>query len=104
MPMKSVAHIRQHLSAGEFDLSRHALKRVVERNVSDREIRKAGSTADLVEEYPRGKYSPSCLLLEFTRVGRPLHIQVSRADTPLVRVVTLYEPNRAEWVDYARRR
>ena len=47
---------------------------------------------------------PSCLLLGFTRAGRPLHMQVSLADTDLVKIVTLYEPDGGEWVDYSVRR
>ena len=102
--MKAIPRLRQQLSAGEFEFSRHALKRAVERDISDQEIRDAGLEAVVVEEYPRDKYSPSCLLLGFTRAGRPLHLQVSRADTPLVRIVTIYEPTAANWIDHNRRR
>ena len=70
--MKTISRLRQQLSAGEFEFSRHALKRAVERDISDQEIRDAGPAAVVVEEYPRDKYSPSCLLLGFTRAGRPL--------------------------------
>ncbi|MCY4508436.1 MAG: DUF4258 domain-containing protein [Acidobacteria bacterium] len=102
--MKTTARIRTQLSVGEFDFSRHAFRRVVERNISELEIREAGSDAEVIEQYPRDKYSPSCLLLGFTRARRPLHIQVSRADTPLVRIITLYRPTAAGWIDYRRRR
>jgi len=66
-----------------------------------------GSTmmdASVIEEYPHDKYSPSCLLLGFTRTGRPLDIQVSLADTGLMRIVTLYEPRATEWTNHSRRR
>ena len=43
-------------------------------------------------------------MLGFTKVGRPLHIQVSLDDTPALRVITLYEPNPDQWEDNARRR
>jgi len=89
---------------GEFEFSRHALKRVVERNISDQEIRQAGAQATVIEEYPDDKYSPSCLLLGFTEVGRPLHVQVSLADTDLAKIITLYEPDPNEWVNYSQRR
>jgi len=58
----------------------------------------------VIEEYPDDKYSPSCLLLGFTRMGRPLHIQVSLADGESLRIITLYEPSQEEWVNYSRRR
>lgn len=68
------------------------------------EIREAGQRAAIIEDYPDDKYSPSSLLLGYTSRGRVLHIQVSRADTELARIITLYEPNPDEWVDYSRRR
>ena len=89
---------------GEFEFSRHALKRVVERNISDQEIRQAGAQARVIEDYPDDKYSPSCLLLGFTEIGRPLHVQVSLADTDLAKIITLYEPDPNEWVNYSQRR
>ena len=102
--MKTLEKVRSQLSEGEFEFSRHALKRVVERNISDQEIRQAGLQAEIIEDYPDDKYSPSCLLLGFTQTGRPLHIQVSLADTDLVKIVTIYEPDAGEWVDYTQRR
>lgn len=92
------------MAVGEFDFTRHAFKRVVERNISDQEIRQAGALATIIEDYPEDKYFPSCLLLGFTQARRPLHIQVSLADTELVKIVTLYEPDPGEWVNYSQRR
>ena len=102
--MKTIEQVRSQLNAGDFDFSRHALRRVVERNISEQEIRQAGLHATVIEDYPSDKYSPSCLLLGFTLTGKPLHIQVSLADTELVRIITLYEPSPNEWIDYSRRR
>lgn len=103
--MKSLSALRVQLAAGAFEFTQHALRRVVERNISEGEIRQAGGQAVIVEEYPADKYSPSCLLLGFTGGQRPLHIQVTRApDQPKVRIITLYEPDPAEWVNFIKRR
>ena len=102
--MKTLGGIRRQLASGEFEFSRHAFKRAVERNISELEIRQAGAKAMLIEDYPDDKYSPSCLLLGFTETERPLHLQVSYADIELVRIITLYEPNETEWYDYTHRR
>lgn len=102
--MKTLDDIRRQLSAGEFEFSRHAFKRAVERNISDAEIREVGAQARVIEDYPDDKYAPSSLLLGFTTAGRPLHIQVSHVNSDLLKVITLYEPDPAEWYDYARRR
>lgn len=102
--MKTLERVQSQLASGEFEFSRHALKHVVERNISEQDIRQAGAQANIIEDYPDDKYSPSCLLLGFTQMGRPLHIQVSLAETDLVKVITVYEPDPSEWINYSQRR
>jgi hypothetical protein len=102
--LKTIEQVRRQLHEGSFDFSRHARRRVFQRNIAEQDIRQAGLRAVIIEEYPDDKYSPSCLLLGFTRTGRALHIQVSLAETPMVRIVTLYEPSPEEWIDNTRRR
>ncbi len=102
--MKMLDDIRRQLAAGEFEFSRHAFKRAIERSISESEIQQAGARANIIEDYPDDKYAPSSLLLGFTVTGRPLHIQVSHVDSDLLKIITIYEPNPAEWYDYARRR
>jgi hypothetical protein len=102
--MKTVAQIRQQIAGGEFEFSRHAFRRAVERNISEAEIRAAGAQAELIEDYPDDKYSPSGLLLGFTAAGRALHFQVSYADTEMTKIITIYEPNPTEWVNHRKRR
>ncbi len=102
--MKTLEEIRRQLFLGEFEFSRHALKRVVERNISELEIKEAGRNAKIIEDYPDDKYTSSCLLLGFTNIERPIHIQVSLADTESVKIITVYEPNEDEWINYSKRR
>jgi len=102
--MKTLEDIRRQLAEGEFEFSRHAFRRAVERNISEQEIREAGTQAEIIEDYPEDKYSPSTLLLGFTAAGRPLHFQVSFAETDLTKIITMYEPNPSEWLDYRKRR
>ena len=97
--MKTMADVRAQLSAGAFEFSRHALHRVVERNISENEICEAGTMAELIENYPDDKYSPSGLLLGFTSTGRPLHFQVSSSESPLSKIITIYEPDPREWIE-----
>ncbi len=102
--MKALPAIQQQLAAGQFEFSRHAFRRVVERNISEQEIREAGAKADVIEDYPEDKYSPSALLLGFTAAGRPLHFQVSFADASSAKIITIYEPDPNEWIDHRKRR
>ncbi|MCX6996787.1 MAG: DUF4258 domain-containing protein [Kiritimatiellaeota bacterium] len=99
-----IANLRKDLAAGRFEFSRHAFHRAVERNISADEIRQAGAVVEVIEDYPRDKYLPSCLLLGFTSGGRPLHLQVCYIEAELVKIITLYEPNPGQWEEYRRRR
>ncbi len=102
--MKSLEQIRDQISSGKITLSRHSLVRMVERNISQSEVQEAGKNVVIIEDYPDDKYSPSCLLLGFTTAGRPLHIQVSRQLIDTAKVITLYQPDQNEWIDYSKRR
>jgi hypothetical protein len=102
--MKSIDEIRQQLQSGNFELTRHGLKRLVERNISRSEIIETGKNAIIIEDYPEDKYSPSCLLLGLTINNRPLHLQVSRRESDVLTIITLYEPDLREWNNYKQRR
>lgn len=102
--MKALVEIQKQLADGRFEFSLHAFKRAVERNISWHEIREAGTKAEIIEDYPDDKYSSSGLLLGFTAIGRPLHFQVSYAESELAKIITLYEPEPGEWVKFRKRR
>ena len=102
--MKTIEEICRQLSGGQFEFSRHAFRRSVERNISDSEIREAGASARIIEDYPDDKYAPSCLLLGFSKARRPLHLQVSYVDSELAKIITIYEPDPSDWIDNRKRR
>jgi hypothetical protein len=102
--MKSLEEIQQQLQTGRLEFTRHALKRAIERNISEQEIKQTSTRIEIIEDYPDDKYSPSCLLLGFTQNDRALHLQVSRADSDTIKIITLYEPDPTEWIDFRRRK
>ena len=97
--MEIVLLLREKFPIDQFEFSRHALDQSMLRMISVREIREAIQTAVLIEDYPDDKYGPSCLLLGFTQAGRPLHVQCSYPSRPVVKVVTVYEPDPADWIE-----
>ncbi len=102
--MKSLFEIQQQLKAGSFEFTRHAFKRAIERNISEQEIQEIAENLEMIEGYPDDKYSPSCLLLGFTKSERILHIQVSQMESDVTKIITLYEPDEKEWINYRTRR
>ena len=77
---------------------------MVERNISEQDIREAGENAEIIESYPQDKYSPSGLLLGMTSAGRVLHIQVSFVESDATKIITIYEPDPNEWIENRKRR
>ena len=102
--MPLIQEIRLKFLQDAFEFSKHAVDQALLRNILVSEIREAAQAAEIIEDYPDDKYGPSCLLPGFTRAGRPLHIQCSYPSRPLLKIITVYEPNPNEWIDYRKRR
>lgn len=99
-----IEEIRRKVSAGQVEFSRHAVDQSILRHVSLREIREAIFGGEVIEDYPDDKYGPSCLIFGWTEAGRPLHLQCSYPSRPLVKIITLYEPDEDLRVDFKVRR
>jgi hypothetical protein len=99
-----IEEIRAKIKAGQFEFSKHAVDQSILRQISVQELREAIANGEIIEDYPEDKYGPSCLMLGFTQAGRPLHFQCSYPSRPLVKIITLYEPDPSEWIDFRVRR
>ena len=77
---------------------------MIVRRINVREIHNAIARGQIIEDYPDDKYGPSCLILGFAAPDKPLHIQCSYPSRPLVKIITVYEPDPAHWNDFAQRR
>lgn len=97
-----IEEIRDKINAGEYRFSDHAVKRLIKRLINRAEIENAILTGEIIEEYPRDKYSPSCLVYGMSKSGRHLHVQLSLP--PTVVIITVYEPDDTEWIDFRKRR
>ena len=102
--MALIDEIRSKVGRDLFELSRHAADQMILRHIQRREVRQAFANSQIIEDYPEDKYGPSCLLLGFTETQRPLHIQCSYPSRPILKVVTLYEPDPSLWIDFRTRR
>lgn len=99
-----MAKLREKFIHDQFEFSRHALDRSTLRGISVQEIREAMQRSELLEDYPNDKYGPSCLVLGFTEDGRALHVQCSYPSRPLIKIITVYEPDPQEWLEFRTRR
>jgi len=102
--MTQTERIQATVAANEFEFSRHAVDQSLRRRISVQEVREAVVVGQIIEDYPDDKYGPSCLFLGYTQKARPLHIQCSYASRPLVKVITVYEPDPDQWADLRTRK
>ena len=102
--MDILGDIRRKVLAGQYEYSRHALDQSILRDIPEAHVREALlSKLELIEDYPDDFYWPSCLVLGFTQAGRPIHVVCSYPSRPLVKLITVYEPDPAEWLDLRKR-
>jgi len=99
-----IREIQDKILRNAYEFSEHALTQSILRSITLQELREAITTADLVEDYPNDKYGPSVLLLGFAGSQRPIHIQCSYPSRPLLKIITLYEPDPVRWDDNRIRR
>ena len=98
--MDMLEEIQTKILGRQYEFSKHAVDQSIVRDISVAEMEGAISgRIEVVEDYPDDKYGPSCLILGFTKAGRPLHLQCSYPSRPLIKVITLYEPDPDLWVD-----
>ena len=92
--------IRIKIERQQYEFSKHAVDQSILRKVTVTELEEAMTgAAQLIEDYPEDKYGPSCLILGNTKSGRKLHIQCSYPTRPLLKIITVYEPDPELWID-----
>jgi hypothetical protein len=99
-----IDQIRVKILSGKFEFTRHAIDQSILRHIAVQELHETIQNAEIIEYYPDDKYGPSCLLFGVTDSGRPLHIQCSYPSRPILKIITLYQPDPALWVDNKVRR
>ena len=98
----NIDDIKTKVKRNEYDLTVHALKRRIERNISTSLIENAILNGEIIEEYPDDFPYPSCLINGFITNKEPIHIVC--AITKRIKIITIYKPEENDWEDYKTRR
>ena len=89
---------------GNIIFRTHAIKRMFQRHINEKDVRSVLETGETIESYPDDTPYPSRLVLGWIG-NRPLHVVVAdnAADDQII-VITVYEPGQDKWVrDFKRR-
>ena len=62
-----IEEIREKLSTGQFEFSKHAVDLSILRQVTLQDMRETITDGEIIEDYPDDKYGPSCLILGYTQ-------------------------------------
>jgi hypothetical protein len=98
-----IEEIRRKSQRQKYEHSLHAAEQSVLRRIARREVEEALECGAVIEDYPSDKYGPSCLVLGYTKGGRPLHIQCTHPVRARIKIITVYVPDPGEWVDFQKR-
>ncbi len=75
----------------------HAVRRMAQRMISVADVREAVESGETIERYPDDLPYPSRLILGWPG-GKPLHVVAAdRTDTAETIIITVYEPDPAQW-------
>ena len=102
--MTLIENIRKKIEIDLFEFSKHAVDQSIIRRISVQDMRRVIANGTIIEDYPEDKYGPSCLIFGMTAGKRPIHIQCSYPSRPIIKIITLYEPDPVRWVDFKKRR
>lgn len=99
-----IDEIIKKIQEGLYEYSQHAVDQSIVRIISTKEIHEAIEHGKIIEDYPDDKYGPSCLIYGRAVNGRPIHVQCSYSSRPLIKIITVYEPDQALWINFEIRR
>ena len=73
----------------------HAVRRMAERGIREEDVARVIAEGKEIEGYPDDHPYPSRLLLGWVE-GRPIHVVAALAERAII-VITVYEPDPAQW-------
>jgi Domain of unknown function (DUF4258) len=95
--MTLIEEIRRKVVADQFEFSKHAVDQSILRRIRVQEVKEAIAKGQVIEDYPEDKYGASCLICGVTQENRSIHIQCGYPSQPLIKIITLYEPDPNRW-------
>jgi hypothetical protein len=96
--------IRRKVQRQEYEYSLHSANQSILRHIARREVEEAFESGMVIEDYASDKYGPSCLVFGYTKGGRALHVQCTHPVRFRIKIITVYEPDPAEWIGFMKRR
>ncbi len=91
-----IGDLQRLCTSGAIRWTGHALKRLMQRGISQADVIRAIQAGEIIEQYPDDYPYPSCLLLGADAAGDALHVCCGRGPGEIW-MITAYRPNLDEW-------
>lgn len=104
----NLAAIREAFCRGTYLFTTSGFPKMLKLGLQAKDLEEAicRDAPEILEIYPDDVRGPACLVLGWADLARPLHVVVgygSMQDAE-IEVVTVYEPDERQWVNYRVRR
>jgi hypothetical protein len=93
----NIEKIRSRIRDGQYSISFTHTEKLRVRMIEAADLEEAVFNGSIIEPYPDDPRGPSCLILGFSKAGKPLHIVCGNVDEEEILIVTAYEPDPEEW-------
>ncbi len=104
MNINNLAFIKSCIIRRRVYWSYHVNMRLKERFITRKTILSAVDTYEIIEEYPKDKYLPSCLVYA-KQEDLIIHIQIAiDNNNDNIRIVTAYKPTSEKWENDLKKR
>ncbi len=90
--------IRKAVQAGRMIIRRHARRRKAQRKIYHWEIKNVLLHGQIIEESPKSKPFPKCLIMDFVRNHEPLYVSCS-FDGSYVYIITVHWYDPQKWIN-----
>ncbi len=100
-----IQDIVKAIQTGKIRISDHARDEAREDSLLLNEIFFSVCNGEIIEDYPKDKPYPSCLICGFTENGRPVHsVWAYNQEKQKAVLITVYEPDPGRWINFKKRK
>lgn len=96
----NILEVQALCSEGKIIWTEHVEKRMAQRNISRKDVKRCIMSGDIIEDYPDDYPYPSCLVFGYAENGTVLHVVVgiSEGVPKILNIITAYVPNESKFM------
>jgi hypothetical protein len=103
--MIQLQDIRSCVKEGRYRITEHADEETYNDGLSHNDVTYTLFAGEIIEQYPKDKPYPSCLVFGKNKNAEPIHsVWAYNGDAAAAVLITVYRPDAEKWIDWKIRR